>query len=256
MAIALADEDLLRIVDFYKCYRAYVRGKVESIQSLGAPQASARKRGRKNAKKYFKLALQYAVGASRPLVLVTMGRIASGKSTLARSLADELEWQIFSSDEFRKRLARVPLYQRLAEGTRKQHLYGAEMTKKTYEELLGNAMRHVRNRHSVVLDATYNRRLHRDQLRDRLRKVGVAFYFVEAKAPDKVIRRRLKERAKQTAQVSDARIEDFQALNRLYEPPKELPACEFVAVNTSKAPPEATATQVLKALAERCARAD
>ena len=35
MAIALEDGDLPTVVDFYKCYRAYVRGKVETIQSHG-----------------------------------------------------------------------------------------------------------------------------------------------------------------------------------------------------------------------------
>jgi predicted kinase len=108
----------------------------------------------------------------------------------------------------------------------------------------------------VVLDATYSRRLHRDRLRNRLRKAGVVFCFVEAKASDNVVQQRLKERTAKSSQVSDARIEDFQMLSRLYEPPKELPARELVAINTSKTPPEATATEGLKALADRCAKAE
>ena len=42
MAIALRDGDLLAVVDFYKCYRAYVRGKVETIQSLDAREVTAK----------------------------------------------------------------------------------------------------------------------------------------------------------------------------------------------------------------------
>ncbi len=254
MALALADDDLLRIVDFYKCYRAYVRGKVETIQSLDARQATANKRSLNNAKSYFKLALQYAIAGSERLVVVMMGRIASGKSTLAKILGHELGWEVFSSDVLRKALARVPLHQRVADAAQRQQLYAEDMTKRTYEVLFQNAIRHIRKGHSVILDATYGRRRHRDELRDKLRKAGIGFYFVEAKASGKIIRQRLKKRTEKADLVSDARIEDFQALSALYEPPKELPAREFAAINTSKAAPEATTAEVLKALADRCAQ--
>ncbi len=188
MAIALGDEDLLAVVDFYKCYRAYVRGKVETIQSLDAPEVAAKEGSLRKARNYFKLALRYAVAGSQPLVVIVMGRIASGKSTLARMLGRELDWEVFSSDVLRKTLARVPLSGRVLDAKKKEQLYAEEMTERTYQALLANAIRHVRQRYSVILDATYSRRLHRDQLRDRLRNAGVAFCFIEAKASNKIIR--------------------------------------------------------------------
>jgi uncharacterized protein len=256
MTRALGDEDLLAVVDFYKCYRAYVRGKVETIQSLDAREVTAKKGILRKARNYFNLALRYAVAGSKPLVVVVMGRIASGKSTLARMLGRELDWEVFSSDVLRKTLARVPLRRRVVNAEEKQQLYAEEMTVKTYQALFANALRHVRNRRSVILDATYSRRFLRDQLRDKLRRAGVAFCFVEAKASDKKIRQRLKDRTGKTAQVSDARFEDFETLSDLYEPPNELPAPEFVAIETSKARPEATITNVLKALADRRTQPD
>jgi uncharacterized protein len=183
-----------------------------------------------------------------------MGRIASGKSTLARMLGRELDWQVFSSDVVRKTLARVPLHRRVVDAKKKQQLYADEMTERTYQALLENAIRHVRKRQSAIIDATYSRRFNRDQLRDRLRSAEVAFCFVEARASNKIVRRRLEERTGKAAQVSDARIEDFDTLSESYEPPTELPAPEFAATETSKAPPEATITNVLKTLAERRAR--
>jgi uncharacterized protein len=49
---------MLALMDFYKCYRAYVRGKVESIQQSGAgiPERERRK-SRLRAERYFRLAL-------------------------------------------------------------------------------------------------------------------------------------------------------------------------------------------------------
>ena len=254
MAIALGDEDLLAVINFYKCYRAYVRGKVETIQSLDAPVVAAKKDSLRKASNYFELALRYAVAGSEPMVIVVMGRIASGKSTLARMLGRELDWEVFSSDVLRKTLAGAPLYRRMINAGEKQQLYADKMTKRTYQALLANAQREVRKQHCVILDATYSRRLHRDHLRDKLQRAGIRFCFVEARASDKTIRQRLKARTNKDDQVSDARIEDFQMLSESYESPKELPAAEFAALKTSKAQPEATLIDVLKALADRRAQ--
>jgi aminoglycoside phosphotransferase family enzyme len=55
------DQELMRLLLFYKCYRAYVRGKVTSFK-LGDPNVGTKdKRATtEEAKKYFKLAAAYA----------------------------------------------------------------------------------------------------------------------------------------------------------------------------------------------------
>jgi aminoglycoside phosphotransferase family enzyme len=54
------DEELLRLLDFYKCYRAYVRGKVESFK-LDDPYISEEEKTRvlAVARSYFDLAESY-----------------------------------------------------------------------------------------------------------------------------------------------------------------------------------------------------
>jgi len=55
------DEELLKLLDFYKCYRAYVRGKVESFQLDDPHISEENKTGIKaSARKYFELAESYA----------------------------------------------------------------------------------------------------------------------------------------------------------------------------------------------------
>ncbi|MEI9892552.1 MAG: hypothetical protein WDN28_01170 [Chthoniobacter sp.] len=61
IATALSDPGAMRVMDFYKCYRAFVRGKVESLRLVapgvvGAEQAQSRA----FAEHYFRLALRYA----------------------------------------------------------------------------------------------------------------------------------------------------------------------------------------------------
>jgi hypothetical protein len=54
------DKELLKLLDFYKCYRAYVRGKVESFQ-LDDPHISDedKVKVKTRAQKYFGLADSY-----------------------------------------------------------------------------------------------------------------------------------------------------------------------------------------------------
>jgi aminoglycoside phosphotransferase family enzyme len=55
------DQELLYMLDFYKCYRAYVRGKVESFR-LDDPNIPEKEKSEalKRAQKYFDLAWRYA----------------------------------------------------------------------------------------------------------------------------------------------------------------------------------------------------
>jgi aminoglycoside phosphotransferase family enzyme len=55
------DKELLEVLDFYKCYRAYVRGKVESfrLDDPNIPEGE-KKEALKRAQKYFNLAQRYA----------------------------------------------------------------------------------------------------------------------------------------------------------------------------------------------------
>ena len=150
-------------------------------------------------------------------------------------------------------MARVPLYER---GTpaRRRRLYSEAMTTKTYQELFRCLKESLKERRSLILDATFSRRAHRDRLRERLEGAGVPYCFVEARASADLLKRRLKEREGRSDEVSDARFEDFEMINRAYEPPaeSELGAHRLIVVNTARSQ-EAAVTEALTALARRAA---
>ena len=249
MADALGDQSILYVMDFYKCYRAYVRGKVESFHqsALGIAERE-RRESRSRAERYFRLALQYAVSGSEPKVVVVMGRAASGKSTLASGLGSELGWEVLSSDQTRKTLAGVPLYKRCGPAVRRR-LYSKAMTRKTYDSLFWNAANRVKEQRSVIIDATFSSRQRRDELRQYFGRQGVAFCFVEARASEETLKRRLMAReAKGGNEVSDARLEDFEALTWSYEAPSELASTDLITVDTEQ-PIQTTVAETLKALA-------
>jgi aminoglycoside phosphotransferase family enzyme len=253
LAKALGDAGLLRLLDFYKCYRAYVRGKVESLhaEADGVPDAE-RQESRARAQRYFRLGLRYAACGSEPMVLIIMGRVGSGKSTLAQALGRELGWDVFSADRIRKELAGVALDQRAGAAERRR-LYTKRMSDKTYATLTRHAVEQARQRHGVILDATFANRRRRDSLRRALNRARITYCFIETRTATATIKTRLKARARSTSEISDARLDDFPMLDALYEPPMELERRHFFTVKAARTP-ESVLLATLRILAQHRAR--
>jgi uncharacterized protein len=246
-ASELGDTGLLKLANFYKCYRAFVRGKVESIQASSLEAADPQEHT-KRAVRYFRLALRYAISGSQPLVLVIMGRVGTGKSTVARQLGSELDWPVFSSDRIRKTLAGVPLTERTAPELR-ENVYSDQMTDQTYQELVGQGLAALATCGGVILDATFSSRARRDYLRDECAKANVLLQVVELHTEKGEIANRLKKRGRTAEEISDARLEDLEKLSAAYEPPLEL-VPDLIAISTSAAISDALKT-VLLHLAEK-----
>jgi len=244
---ALDDPELPLLIDFYKCYRAYVRGKVEGMRAAEAEVPPAeRGRSRVRAHRYYQWALRYAVAGTGPMVIVVFGRSGTGKSTQAATLARALGWPHLSSDQVRKTRAGVPLHQRTDPDARSR-LYSDEMSDRTYETLQARALERAEQQGGTVLDATYSASARRKALRTALHDANVPYAFVELTAPDVVLRERLSHRDADTATASDARAEDFDTLNRRYEAPSALEDSRHVRIDTERSPEETTLA-LLKAL--------
>ena len=220
----LRDPGILPLGDFYKCYRAFVRGKVESLQPNADEHVP-------RAARYFRLALRYATMGSGPSVLVVMGGIATGKSTVAQQLAREMDWPVFSSDAIRKTLAKIPLTTRTSPELRGK-VYSDEMTEKTYAKLVEEGLAALATNSGVILDATFSSRAKRDQLRKECTTAGVRLQLLELEADPREIAKRLQSREKSANEISDARLEDLETLRAASEPTSEL-APDLVKVSTS-----------------------
>jgi aminoglycoside phosphotransferase family enzyme/predicted kinase len=243
----LPDASLERLMDFYKCYRACVRGKVESLHSLGETVGEAeRAASAALARSYHRLALRYAIGGSQARVRVFMGRVASGKSALAEALGAETGWRVASSDRVRKTIAGVPLHER-GTAAQRAELYSPEMTSRVYNALLGEALAEAGQGHSLIVDATFSARRHRDAFQSACDAAGVPVTWVMAEAGDDVTLSRLRQRAEDSTVVSDARAEDQAMLGSRFEPPDEL---DCLCISTEEEAP-ATLERLMLELAAR-----
>jgi predicted kinase len=232
-AVLLNDGGMKRIMDFYKCYRACVRGKVESLHSAAETVGAAEQRvSLELARRYYQLALQYAISGSEPYAFIVMGKVASGKSSLAAALAQETGWKVVSSDRTRKTLAAVPLHQR-GNADARAALYAAEVTEQVYSTLINEALETLHQGQSIILDATFSSRAQRSNLLHVLGDAGFAAIWIEAQTSDALAMERLRQRDVMEDIVSDARAEDYAKLSSRYESPDELSADVRLILSTN-----------------------
>lgn len=214
------DGELGELLPFYKTYRAWVRGKVGSLRAAQAAAGSAtRERERALAAEHFLLAASYHLP---PVLVLTAGLPASGKSTLARYLARSLGAALHGSDETRKRLANLPATARArsADGPF-SGLYGAEVSDRTYGALLDAARADLAAGRSVVIDAASPSRARRAPFHELARELGVPFVLALVSAPEGVLDQRFAARAADPSEVSDADSAVREAMRARFEPPHE-----------------------------------
>lgn len=208
-----ADPDLAHLVPFYACYRAYVRGKVDSLKSAEEEVAEEeRAKARRSAVDHFALAYRYTWSYTAALAVV-FGLSGAGKSTLAGALRARTGFAHFNSDLIRKELAGLPPTARGG-----PELYTPERSAATYRTMLARAAEELVAGRGAIIDATFQRREHRDTARALAARHGVPLLFVECSAPDNVIRRRLDERARREHSISDADWQVYLQQRALYEP--------------------------------------
>jgi uncharacterized protein len=238
-ARAAGDYDLYAVVDFYESYRAFVRGKVSSVLEADATASgAARARAAEQARKYYRLAEACArEPLDKPALYAVGGLIASGKSTLADQLAEQLAVPVVDSDRTRKQLAGVDAWTQLSDAAFAGH-YRAETTAATYQELRRRAEIILTSGRSLILDASFRTRAERGAALELAQRHGAGFLFIECTASPEAIRARLAKRATRPS-ISDARLDVLAAFEDSYEPVDELPAGAYLRVSTDERSPGA-----------------
>jgi predicted kinase len=209
-----ADETLPVVLNFYRAYRAFVRGKVDSMQS-DEPEVAPVQRGRaaERARRYFGLAREYAERAYPQAVIMMAGLSGTGKSFVARALACRAGAALISTDAIRRE--RVPP-QALGPAPYAAGAYAPEQREAAYGEMLARARVHLTQGRSVVLDATFLTQQQRAAAVNLAAEAGVPLLAVHVVAPEDIVRNRLTARTE--AGVSDARWDTYVAQRARFEP--------------------------------------
>jgi len=232
--LASGDDELPELLDFYKCYRAVVRAKINSFQ-VDDPHIPAERKAKISAiaTKYYELAAHYADQFNPRRLFVTCGLTGSGKSTLARRLGERYSLRLIRSDAVRKELLGI-------EATDRRWVpfntgeYAPSITERTYATMVQRAEELLAQGQSVVLDGCFTKGAQRLPVLELARRAGVPFLLIECRTPERVIRERLEKRAAKNGSVSDGRLEIYQQQVLEWEPPYEIPPDERLVVDRSK----------------------
>lgn len=216
------DTNLAKLITFYKVYRAFVRGKVESMQLLdsGITQ-EARTAAEKRAIRYFRLAQGYCMRSRLPLTLyITCGTMGCGKSTLTDLLVFELGLATFNSDAVRKQMAGLPP-ETAVKVSFGEGLYSREMSNATYRQLERLADNELASGHSLVIDAGFGTGADRAEFARLAASHHAEFIILFVQCDPDVQRQRLRERSFRSCPVSDGRVELLDQQKSVFEPPDD-----------------------------------
>ena len=193
----------------YLSMRAYIRGNVNSLALDDSAIAPLKKQEiLERARAYYHLAWTYTQRPQGQMILMS-GLSGSGKSTVARQLAQRINAIHIRSDAVRKHLAGVFLDQ--PDHSDREYggdIYTPEMTQKTYDRLLQLGVLLAQQGWSVILDAKYDRHAFRQAAIREAEARTIPVRIVYCSAPLEVLIERLHSRQ---GDLSDATAEMLPA---------------------------------------------
>lgn len=228
------DEGMREIVPMLMRYRAMVRAKVAAM-AAGESELSGTERedAKETAQAYLRLAAVSAIEEDGPWWLIFCGLPASGKSSIALSLAKASggAWSIFSSDRIRKELAGIAVTEKLPE-----ECYDPAFSRRTYEEVRARATSATAASRVVILDANFRSRAERCLALTAAREAGARLAILHIETNEAIVIERLAVRADDPECQSDANRDVYEKLKSVFEAPLVTEAERIIPVSGNISP--------------------
>jgi len=219
------DKDVLNVLNFYKSYRAYVRGKVLSFQ-LNDPVIGKDKYKKitEDASRYFDLSSYYAslftydLRRVKPFMIITSGLTGTGKSTVAKKITIDYNAEYLNTDIIRKEGSGDVFKHQYEEYNK--GLYQPDRVDDVYDKMFKRCRGYLDLNRGVVLDGTFIKSKHRTNVKAISQEYKADLVMVHCVCPEDTVRKRLDERMKRRS-VSDGRWEIYLSQRRSFEPFRE-----------------------------------
>ncbi|GAA3960020.1 AAA family ATPase [Allohahella marinimesophila] len=223
------DFEGVRLLNFYKSYRAMVRCKI-ALFTAGNEGIDAAERDRQlgKARQYLRLAERY-MSIPRQFLIISQGLSGSGKTTVSTHLLEHLKAVRVRSDVERKRLHGFkPLDN--TKSSADAGIYAAESTEQTYTHLADTADLLLKAGRSVILDATFLKEVQRGQMRRVAELNGVPFAIMSCQAEENILRERVQARKRQGKDAAEADISILERQIKALEPFTEAEQSTVISV--------------------------
>jgi predicted kinase len=173
------------------------------------------------------------VRRQKPLLIAVGGVVASGKSSVARGLAELREVPLLVTDQLR-----VDILEELADhesrATIVQHSFAPEFFEEVYGDLMLRAEKELAWGRPPVLDGCFALREQRLAARALAASRGVGFRFVECRARSEALHERLRERSRRGGLPDDAWLQILEDFLGHWQPVDELEPAEHRVFDTSR----------------------
>jgi hypothetical protein len=234
------DHEIRNLLNFYKCYYAYVRGKVVGFEiNDNSIRQEERNEAAKAAAGYFNLAYTYAARLEKPTLILMSGLMGTGKSVRAKHIAPRVGAEIIQTDVVRKEILNIEPTEKHYEAFGRG-IYSEEVTRKTYGRALELASQKLKEGRSVIIDASYKSRDDRRKAFEAAERLHADFFIIECTCPENIIKERLISRMSDKGEVSDGRWEIYLAQKEAFDAITEIPDSLHIILDTSSTPEEST----------------
>ena len=197
------DYGLVRVLGYYKLYRALVRARVAAIRYDQAVAEEEQRLALTECRRYLDLADDYAC-FSFPYLLIGVGVSGSGKSRFTAEVIRRLGGVRLRSDVERKRLYGFhPQANSRQQGV---DIYTSSATLRTYQRLAQLTGLLLESGLPVCIDATCLARWQRDMLGWEAEGRGLPVMTVSFEADAATLRRRIEKRARRGGDPSEASL--------------------------------------------------
>ncbi|MEX2468219.1 MAG: AAA family ATPase [Pseudohongiellaceae bacterium] len=200
----------VRVLRWYLVYRAIIRAKVAAIRA-GQDKEHAGELD-SQCSHYLQLAGRLAQPGESALILMC-GLSGTGKTTIARDLAGDLEAIHLRSDVERKRLHGLAMTDSSHESG--LDIYTRQASERTFSHLEQLTADVLACDLPVIVDATFIGRALRRRFTDLARRLSVPWLIVECTATEEQVRERL---AARSGDASEAGLQQYIDQREAFEP--------------------------------------
>ncbi len=134
------------------------------------------------------------------MIVLVYGLPGTGKTFFARHFAKETGAVHLNTDLVREKLD--------AKGQ-----YDDKTKQQVYNELFKQVMRELNAKKDVVVDGTFHKHVRREQLKKMANESNESIFFIEVKADEKTVKKRLKK----TRKNSEADFDVYKSLEQEFE---------------------------------------
>jgi hypothetical protein len=226
---ASGDFEAVALLPYFELYRALVRAKVAALRGEQSGRAAVA------AAALVERYLDWAVAERdrpRPRVFVMAGLSGSGKTWLARPLAERVTALIVRSDVERKRLAGLQALDSSGSAP-DAGIYSVDFNARTYERLRACVAQCLQGGEHIVVDAANLRRSERELFIAAAREHAADVVTVHCVAPHAVLEQRISARAAAGADASEATVSLLQRQPSYWEPFSDDELGRVITVDTT-----------------------